>query len=183
LELGAKIWELRRRGLSRFEVSKRFGIPMEHVTEILEQFQSHFYPDVGAALHHYATLDDARLESLMARWLPIATGPALEVVKMTRHGSCIQLDHETPARAAAIVLGAIKARVQLLLACRPEGANGGKDGGGGTNLLVWLQNVMPGIQKVVTAVEGTPVSRPRQTLDLECEAETEAEKNSNGAKP
>jgi hypothetical protein len=80
-------------------------------------------------------------------------------------------------KAAAIVLGAIKGRIQLLMACKPESANG-KDGGQ-TNLLVWLSQVMPGVQKIVNQVEGASVSRERQTgsrarqtLILESAAET-----------
>ena len=83
---------------------------MEAVKEILEQFEQCFYPDVGAALHHYAMLDDARLESLISRWLPVATEPAPEVEKVGRNGQIYtQRDNETPAKAAAIVLGRSKA--------------------------------------------------------------------------
>jgi len=89
-----------------------------------------------------------------------------------------ELDTDTPVKAAAIVLGAIKSRIQLLMACRPESALG-KDGSGSTNILLWLQTVLPSIQKVVQQTEA-PVSRGRQTLVLECEAE--ADINSNGSK-
>jgi hypothetical protein len=183
LALGSKIWEMRRRGFSRYEVHRRLGIPMEAVNEILLGFQQHFYPDVGQAMSHYAALDDQRLEDLVSRWLPVATGPAPEVEKIARNGQTYtELDTDTPVKAAAIVLGAIKGRIQLLMACRPENA-GGKDGSGSTNILMWLNQVMPGIQKVVTEVENAPVSRGRQNLVLECEAERLAEDiNSNGSK-
>jgi len=172
MELGAKIWEMRRRGVSRYEVHRQLGIPMEAVNEILAEFQQHFYPDVGAAMSHYAALDDQRLEDLVSRWLPVATGPAPEVEKIARNGQTYtELDTDTPVKAANVVLGAIKGRIQLLMACRPESVNGGKDGSGSTNVLMWLNQVMPSIQKVVNQVEGTPVSRGRQTLVLECEAE------------
>jgi len=176
------IWEMRRRGLSRYEVHRRLGIPMEAVNEILLRFQQHFYPDVGQAMSHYAALDDQRLEDLVSRWLPVATGPAPEVEKIGRNGPIYtELDTDIPVKAANIVLGAIKGRIQLLMACRPESASG-KDGSGSTNILMWLNQVMPGIQKVVREVEVAPVSRARQTLVLECEAEAEADIKSNGAK-
>src|SRR5262245_29851388 len=96
MELGSRIWEMRKRGLSVYEIHRREGIPMDAVKEILASFERCFYPDVGAALHHYAMLDDARLESLIGRWLPLATGPAPEIEKMGRNGqSFIQLDTET----------------------------------------------------------------------------------------
>jgi hypothetical protein len=62
MELGSRIWEMRKKGLSVYEIHRREGIPMDAVKEILEQFERCFYPDVGAALHHYAMLDDQRLE-------------------------------------------------------------------------------------------------------------------------
>jgi hypothetical protein len=93
-----------------------------------------------------------------------------------------ELDTDTPVKAATIVLGAIKSRIQLLMACRPESA-GGKDGHGQTNILMWLSQVMPGVQKVVNQIEGAPVSRAGQNLVLECEAEKLTEDiNSNGSK-
>jgi hypothetical protein len=182
LELGFKIWEMRRKGMSRYEVHRRLGIPMEAVNEILLEFQQqHFYPNVGQAMSHYAALDDQRLEDLVGRWLPVATGPALEVEKVSKNGQpYTELDTNLPLKAATIVLGAIKARIQLLTACRPEAMNG-KDGGSQTNILLWLNQVMPGVQRIVQQVEGAPVSRDKQTLDLECEAETEDIK-SNGSK-
>jgi hypothetical protein len=81
-------------------------------------------------------------------------------------------------KAAGVVLQATGRRIQLMVACRPESVNGGKDGAGSTNILLWLQQVLPGVQKIVNQVEGAPVSRERQsglrerqTLVLESEAE------------
>jgi hypothetical protein len=183
MELGSKIWEMRKRGFSVYEIHRRLGIPMEAVKTILEQFERCFYPDVGQAIQHYAALDDQRLEDLIRRWLPVATGPAPEVEKVGRNGrTYAELDTDTPVKAAAIVLGAIKSRIQLLVACRPESVNGGKDGSGQTNILMWLSQVMPGVQKIANQVEDAPVSRGRQNLVLECAAETE-DLNSNGSKP
>jgi hypothetical protein len=107
----------------------------------------------------------------MRRWLPVATAPAPEVEKVGRSGQpYTELDNDTPVKAAAIVLEAIKGRIQLLAACRPEAVNG-KVGAAQANVLVWLSQVMPGVQKLVSQVEGDSVSRGRQTLVLECQAE------------
>lgn len=157
---------------------------MEAVNEILLRFQQHFYPDVGQAMSHYAALDDQRLEDLVSRWLPVATGPAPEVEKIARNGQTYtELDTDTPVKAANVVLGAIKGRIQLLMACRPESVNGGKDGSGSTNILMWLNQVMPGVQKIVSQVERTSVSRGKQTLVLECEAEKLARDNNSNGEP
>jgi len=172
MELGSKIWEWRKKGVSRYEIHRRLGIPMQAVDELLVQFERHFYPDVGRMMQHYAALDDQRFEDLIQRWLPVATGPAPEVEKVGRNGRIYtELDTDVPA---AIVLGAIKGRIQLLAACRPEV---GKDGTGATNVLVWLQSVLPGVQKIVQQVDGASVSRERLVL----ESEAEADINWNGA--
>jgi len=171
MELASSIWEMRKRGLSRYEVHRRLGIPMEAVDEMLAQFERHFYPDVGRMLQHYATLDDARLEDLLKAWMPVATGGPVERARLDKRGTVYtELDSDLPLKASAIVLGAIKNRIQLLAACRPEGA-GGKDGGGATNVLVWLQSVLPGIQKVVDQTDGASVPRGRRPLGIESEAE------------
>ncbi|MBV8279864.1 MAG: hypothetical protein JO170_32000 [Verrucomicrobia bacterium] len=55
---------------------------------------------------HYAALDDQRLEDLLQRWLPVATGPAPEIQKVGKNGrTYIELDIDTPIKAATIVLG------------------------------------------------------------------------------
>jgi hypothetical protein len=84
MELGSRFWEMRKRGVSVYEIHRKEGIPMEAVKEILADFERCFYPDVGQMIHHYAVLDDARLEALIQRWLPAATGPAPEVAKVAK---------------------------------------------------------------------------------------------------
>jgi hypothetical protein len=52
----------------------------------------------------------------------------------------------------------------------PEGAGG--NGSNSTNVLVWLQSVLPGVQKIVGQVDGAGISRDeRQHLVLESDAE------------
>jgi hypothetical protein len=184
MELASKIWEMRKRGVSIYEIHRYFGIPMEAVKEILGEFERQFYPDVGQAMAQRFALDDQRLEDLFRTWLPIATGGPVEVTKIDKRGSCYtELDSDLPLRAAGVVLQAIARRIQLTVACRPESING-KEGTASSNVLVWLSQVMPGIQKVVQQVESAPVSRTgRQELVLECEAEKlTGDMNSNGSK-
>jgi hypothetical protein len=155
LELGAEIWELRKKGFSAYEVHRRLAIPLASVEQILEQFEGQLYPDVGAAVAQRLVIDDGRLEDLFKTYLPLATSGSI--------------------KAAGIVLGAIKGRVQLALAMagRPESA-GGKDGSSQINVITWLSQVMPSVQQVVNQVNGAaPISRGKQNLVLECEAEAE----------
>jgi hypothetical protein len=180
LELGSRIWAMRKRGLSVYEIHRREGIPMEAVKEILAGFERTFYPDAGAAIASRLALDDQRLDDLFRTWLPIATGGPVEVTRTDRKGrSHTEFDSDTPLKAAGIVLTAIQRRIQIAIACRPEGgAVNGKDGASSTNILLWLQTVMPGISKVVQQANGNAV--PRQKLVLECEAEKLAV-DANGA--
>src|SRR5262245_16518685 len=50
MEVGSRIWEMRKRGLSVYEIHRREGIPMEAVKEILANFEQCFYPSVGEAI-------------------------------------------------------------------------------------------------------------------------------------
>jgi hypothetical protein len=178
MELGFQIWEMRKRGLSRYEIHRRLGIPREAVDEILQAFQQHFYPDIGQAMSSRLALDDQRLDDLFRTWLPIATGGPIEVKKVDRKGrEYVECDTDTPLKAAGIVLTAIQRRIQLTMAIRPEGAVV-KDGSGATNIAIWLSQVMPGVSKIVNQVEG------RQNLVLECAAEAEINGSpTNGQQP
>jgi len=180
---------MRKRGLSRYEIHRRLGIPREAVDEILQAFQQHFYPDIGQAMSSRLALDDQRLDDLLRTWLPIATGGPIEVRKVDRKGrEYTECDTVTPVKAAGIVLTAIQRRIQLTTACQPESVNGGKDASS-TNVLVWLSQVLPGVQKVVDQgkaqapgeqLDGRPSQGPRETLVLECAAESDFN-NSNGS--
>jgi hypothetical protein len=183
-------------GLSRYyEIHRRLGIPREAVDEILQAFQQHFYPDIGQAMSSRLALDDQRLDDLFRTWLPIATGGPIKVRKVDRKGrEYTECDTDTPVKAAGIVLTAIQRRIQLAMACRPEGVNGG-NGPREINVVTWLSQVMPSVQQVVNQVggnassdqlEGRTLQRPWQTLVLECEAETDLAperplNNSNGS--
>src|SRR5260221_12504322 len=105
---------MRKRGLSRYEVHRRLGIPMEAVDEMLAQFERHFYPDVGRMLQHYATLDDARLEDLLKAWMPVATAGPVERARLAK-GSTVftELHSHLPRKASSIGLVAITDRIQL----------------------------------------------------------------------
>ena len=186
MELGFQIWEMRKRGLSRYEIHRRLGIPREAVDEILQAFQQHFYPDIGQAMSSRLALDDQRLDDLFRTWLPIATGGPIEVRKVDRKArEYIECDTDTPLKAAGIVLSAIQRRLQITMACQPGSVNSGKDGPREINIVTWLSQVMPSVQQVVNQVNGAaPISRGKQNLVLECEAEAEIEGSpTNGGLP
>jgi hypothetical protein len=178
LELGSQIWELRKKGFSAYEVHRRLAIPLSSVEKILQEFEEQLYPDAGAAMAQRLVIDDGRLEDLFRTWLPIAAGGPVAVTKTDKKGrEYVEMDVDTPVRAAGIVLTAIQRRIQLTMAIRPEGAVV-KDGSGATNIAIWLSQVMPGVSKIVNQVGG------RQNLVLECAAEAEINGSpTNGQQP
>lgn len=164
LEIGAKVWQLRKKGWSRTEIRKELGIPQTVLDNCLREFELRMGLEAGRMMEHYRLLDDERIEDLMRYWLPIACEGKIRIEHMRSNGETYtELDFDRPLKAAFWVLAAVNQRLKLMMAARPEGARESQ-----TNVLVWLQNVMPGIQKVVQNVEA-----PREVLILE----TEAEKN------
>jgi hypothetical protein len=178
MELGAEIWELRKKGFSVYEIHRRLSIPMTAVEQGLSEFERQLYPDAGAAIAQRLAIDDQRLDDLFKTWLPIATNGPVAVTKTDKKGrEYVEMDVDTPVRAAGIVLTAIQRRIQLTTAIRPEGAVV-KDGSGATNIAIWLSQVMPGLSKIVNQVGG------RQNLVLECAAEAEINGSpTNGQQP
>jgi hypothetical protein len=176
LALGSEIWELRKKGFSAYEVHRRLAIPLASVEKILQEFEGQLYPDVGAAMAQRLVIDDGRLEDLFKTYLPIATAGPVQVKKVDRKGrEYTEVDSDTAIRASGIVLGAIKGRVQLALAMAGRGESaGGGNGPREINVVAWLSQVLPNVQRVVNQVNGgAPLSGKRQTLTLECEAESE----------
>jgi hypothetical protein len=172
METGAAIWELRKRGFSTYEVSRRLAIPLQSVNEILERFEAVFYGDVANAMQRRANLDTARLEELIRAWYPTAVAGPIETTRVDKHGNVHRkLDVETPFRASTAVLQAIVAKAKIMQASRTDdvGVNG-KDGST-PNLLVWLQSALPSVSRVVRQIDDVEV--PRERLILECEAEVD----------
>jgi hypothetical protein len=184
METGSRIWELRKRGFSVYEVSRKLGIPMQSVRDILEQFEGTFRSAVANDMQQRADLEDARCDALLRTWLPIATGGPVPREKATRNGGMyIELDSDLPLRASHIVLQAVATKVKIMQALRPE-ITGGKDGST-TNILMWLQGVLPGVSRVVQQIDSVEI--PRERLILESSAENEelnsrSSNGSNGAK-
>jgi hypothetical protein len=175
METGYEIWQMRKRGLSRFEISRRLSIPMEAVTKILGEFEHQFYPDISASIQHHASLDLERLETLIGTWLPTAVSGPLQVTRVDKHGAVSnEWDAEVPLNAAATIVAAIRTRTQILAALRPEVTNG-KDSSS-TNTLIWLQQALPGVQKVVGQIDGNGASRTIEMVEAEVDI-----KSTNGS--
>src|ERR1700747_2191910 len=68
VELGRKIWKEASEGKNRDEISQKLGISIELLEETLNAYQLR----IGASVDRYRLLDNARLDRLIAYWLPKA---------------------------------------------------------------------------------------------------------------
>lgn len=167
LEIGLKVWTMRKEGCSRTEIRKKLGISHTVLDSCLQEYELRMGMEAGRMMHHYRALDDERIEDMMKRWLPIACAGKVTVERTGRDGEIYtEEDFDRPLKASYWVLHAMSMRLKLLMASRGDAAKEG-----GTNVLVWLQGVLPGVQKVVQTVEQQ--AQGREILVME----TEAEKN------
>jgi hypothetical protein len=180
MEMGSRIWELRKRGFSVFEVSRKLAIPMQSVLEILDQFEQALHSEVAHDMQRRADLESARCDALLRTWLPIATGGPVPREKVGKNGTVyVDLDTDLPVRAAQIVLGAVATQVKIMQAYRPEGVNG-KDSST-TNVLGWLSQVLPGVSRVIQQIDSVEVPREKLVLECAAEADINGSHGSNGS--
>lgn len=147
---GLKVWELRKAGYSRREIAERLEIPLKVIDDCLGEFESRIGMGAGRAVEHYRVLDNERIEDLLRYWLPIATGGPIRIEKKRGGEVFSEADFDRPLRASYFVLQAIERRLKILAAGRPEDR---KDGYSQTNVAVWLQSVLPSLEKIVQQVE------------------------------
>jgi hypothetical protein len=150
MELGLKIWELRKAGYSRLEILQRIKIPLKVIDDCLREFESRIGMEGGRAMEHYRVLDNERIEDLLKCWLPIATGGPIRIEKIRGGEVFSEADLDLPLKASYFVLQAIERRLKIMAASRPEA---GRDGHGQTNVMVWLQSVLPSLQKIVQEMD------------------------------
>lgn len=162
IEIGSKAWALRKNGWSLPRIARELGIPQQVLLDCLKEFEARVSMEAARMMTHFATLDIERIEDQMAYWLPIATGGPINIEKIRDGEVFSEPDFDRPLKASLWVLKAIETRLKILLAL--NGRSGGTEGSQ-TNIMVWLQQVLPGIGKAVSESQ-----RP-EPLILETEAE------------
>jgi hypothetical protein len=168
MELGLKIWELRKAGYSRLEILQRIKIPLKVIDDCLREFQSRIGMEAGRAMEHYRVLDNERIEDLLKCWLPIATGGPIRIEKIRGGEVFREADFDLPLKASYFVLQAIERRLKIMAASQPEA---GKDGHGQTNVAVWLQSVLPSLQKIVQQIDDGDAASAKKSLVRKSEVE------------
>lgn len=164
LEIGLKIWKMRKAGKTKGQILRDLDISSTIFDTCLREFEIRMGLEAGRMMEHYRMLDDERIEDMMRYWLPIATGGPIQI-EHARNGEVYsEADFDRPLKAGFWVLAAMNMRLKIMMAARPEGAKESQ-----TNVLVWLQQVLPGVSRVVQEVEKTAPGR--EILLMETEAE------------
>lgn len=166
IEIGAKAWNMRKDGKSLWRIAKELRVPHDVLLDCLKEFESRVSMEAGRMMTHFANLDIERIEDQMAYWLPIATGGPINIEKIRDGEVFSEPDFDRPLKASFWVLKAIETRLKMLLALNGQG--GGQEASQ-TNIMVWLQQVLPGVGKAVgeAKARGEP-------LILETQAERES---------
>jgi hypothetical protein len=132
LELGCRIWQLRKAGYDRIQILKEWRLSMEQLEEYLSAFESQVGLNAGRAMEHFRHLDNERIEEVIEAWMPIALGDGTPVDEMSDAQFDLQL------KASFGILAAIDQRHKVMLASQPEKTSVREES---TNLLVWLQQL------------------------------------------
>lgn len=164
LEIGAKAWQMRKNGWSLPRIAKELSVPSSVLEECLKEFEARVSMEAGRLMQHFMTLDMERIEDQMAYWLPIATAGPINIQKIRDGEVFTEPDFDRPLKASYWVLHAIQTRLKMLLAL--TGRTGASEATNSTNILVWLQQVLPGVGKAVSESQ-----QRADSLILETQAE------------
>lgn len=151
LEIGMKVWDARKAGKSKRTIQKELKISDTVMESCLREYEMRLGMEAGRAVEHYRLLDDERLEDMIATQLPIAVHGRIRIEQVRNGEVYSEVDFDRPLKAGYFVLQCINTRLKIMSAARPDG--GAKEAN--TNVLVWLQQTMPGITKIVQQVQET----------------------------
>jgi hypothetical protein len=112
LELGGRIWTLRKTGRDRLQVLQELGISVEQLQDCLSTFESRLSTDVAYTMQHCFHLDNERIEEVIGSWLPVALS-ALERPEEVLAES--EADFDLRLKAGYAVLAAIDKRHKIML--------------------------------------------------------------------
>jgi hypothetical protein len=137
LELGSRIWELRKAGYDRIQILQELGITVHQLEECLLAFEFSLSADVARAMEHYFYLDNERIEEVIEALIPIALGDPDHPLE-----TASDREFDLALRASYAVLGCIDARQKIMAASQPEKTKSVREGS--CELLVWLQQLHTG---------------------------------------
>lgn len=158
-KLGRKVWQLALAGNNRDQIATKLRISPEVLDETLNTYRL----KLGISLDLCRMLDNARIDQIICYWLPIAVGGPVNIRRIKAGEVFTEADFERPFRATDKVLQAMQTRVKILAATRGiaertesagiPGAEGSKTAYSERNIVIWLRDVMPSIEKITREVE------------------------------
>jgi hypothetical protein len=121
-------WQRRMMGDSIIEVARQVGLPIESAKELLREVHQAVAEDLKENLDLNRSLDLARIDSIIGAHLPKAQAGKI--------------------KSSQLVLRCLERRAKLIgIEPLPEANRGAQ-----TNVLVWLQAQLPGINKLVDSL-------------------------------
>lgn len=162
LELGRKIWELALAGRNRDQIAQSLKIPIEILDETLNAYRLR----LGLSIDHYRMLDNQRIDNIVASWMPVATEGPVRILHLNKKGEAILAeDFDRSMKAAYLVIQSVTTRIRILGATNAMAESGEAAGGlagaksySERNIVIWLREVMPSIEKITREVESEVVS-------------------------
>jgi hypothetical protein len=155
LKLGRRIWNHALAGNNRDQIAERLKISLEQLDETLYQYRLR----LGLSIDHYRALDNERLDRLLVRWLPVALNGPITIQKIKAGEVFTEPDFEKPLEAAKYVLQLLDKRAKILGGTAQLESAGGTPGSIGAkeyserNIVIWLREVMPSIEKITRELE------------------------------
>jgi hypothetical protein len=159
VKLGRRIWQAALAGNNRDQIAERLKIPVELLDETLYQYRLR----LGLSIDHYRLLDNERLDRLLLRWLPVALNGPITIQKIKAGEVFSESDFDRPMEAAKFALQLISQRPKILGATAQLESAGGTPGSfggkeyGERQIILWLKDVMPSIEKIAREVEAEVV--------------------------
>lgn len=161
LELGRRIWELASQGKNKDQIAQRLKISSEMLDNALNAYRVR----LGLSVDHYRMLDNERLDKIVATWMPAATEGPVRLLAFKKGEPIMIEDYDRAMKAAYLIIQAVTTRLRVIGAtsalAAPGEAAGGLEGAKSyseRNIVIWLREVMPSIEKITREVEAEVVS-------------------------
>jgi hypothetical protein len=165
MTLGRSIWKWAMKGLNRDEISRKLKIPLTVLDESLKAYHGR----LGFSIDHYRLLDNQRIEKMVTWWLPVVLKGPKEITYVDQGEGFgteaeefqkqVDADFDMRLKASQFVLQAIEKRLKVLGATQDLLGAGMELGSPQTErqIVIWLRDVMPSIERLTREFEATPV--------------------------
>jgi hypothetical protein len=160
LELGRRIWDLALQGRNRDQIAQKLKISIDMLDNTLNAYRVR----LGLSIDHYRMLDNERIDKIVSSWMPVATEGPVRLLTFKKGEPILIEDFDRAMKAAYLVIQSVTTRIRILGAsgalAAPGEAAGGLEGAKSyseRNIVIWLRETMPIIEKITREVEAEVV--------------------------